>query len=438
MNQDPVAVERHQREAVAAASLNHPNVATIYEVGESPSGPFIAMEYVEGLTLRDVLCSGSVSQPVLLAWASQVADALAAAHAVGIVHRDVKPENIMIAGDHRAVVLDFGIARHVTLGAASESRLTMEGSLVGSVQYQAPEVLKGSDASPASDVFALGVILYEMATGRVPFDGSNTFAILNAIVSVEPTLPSELNPDVGAELEGIIAGAMAKEPDARFRDAAQLSSELRRVIGTPGQNIEQLERGAPLTNLPSQVTRFIGRAGELTALGGALAEGRLVTVTGPGGSGKTRLAQELARARIPEYPGGRVVRRAFDGRGGWRGRGSDRGGAGRACACRWPVAGGRGQRARGARCPAPARQLRARHRGGRARNGDAPLPRSSVARTGDEPRAAGDSGGVRLADPLRWVFRPRRCPMRTLVKSTRRSSFLRQGPTEQVGLHADR
>ncbi|MGI9626946.1 MAG: protein kinase domain-containing protein [Longimicrobiales bacterium] len=302
---DPVARTRHHREAVAAATLNHPNVATVFEIGEGPDGPFIAMEFVEGLTLREILDTGGVPPAILLAWGSQVCDALAAAHAAGIVHRDVKPENIMITTDHRAKVLDFGVARRIGMvPGRDEHRLTHDGGMVGTVHYQSPELLEGIEAGPEADVFALGAILYEMTTGRAPFDGKTTFAILHSIVNDIPARPSVHNPDIHEALEDVILRALEKNPADRYGDATEMLVKLRPVLGTPGRETHAATPERVRHNLPAQVSRFVGRQDELAQLVQLGAQSRLVTITGPGGSGKTRLSQELVRGRIDEFPGG--------------------------------------------------------------------------------------------------------------------------------------
>ena len=222
---------RFLQEAQAVASLNHPNICTIYGIDEyedqasadTPSRKqiFIAMEMVEGETLREKKQSFSVKQTVDIG--VQIAEGLAAAHEKGIVHRDIKPENIMIRKDGIVQIMDFGLAK-----LRGASRLTKEGSMVGTVGYMSPEQVQGQDADHRTDIFSLGVILYELLSGQSPFKGVHETAIIYEIVHVDTTPISSLKPEVDAELDAIVLECLAKEPDERYQSAKEVAKELRR------------------------------------------------------------------------------------------------------------------------------------------------------------------------------------------------------------------
>ena len=208
-------VQRFLREARAASALNHPNIVTIHEVGETPDGDhFIVQELIDGHTLRSVI---EKQQPftATIEIGRQVARALAAAHAAGIVHRDVKPENIMVRGDGYVKVLDFGLARVIDFQAAERStRVTLDtepGTLLGTTAYMSPEQARTAVAGPATDVFSLGVVLYEMTAGRRPFTGATSVGVLAAILSEQPIPLARLNPAIPAPFEALVDRMLAKE-----------------------------------------------------------------------------------------------------------------------------------------------------------------------------------------------------------------------------------
>jgi serine/threonine-protein kinase len=219
---DPTLVERFRREATAIASLNHPNVVVIYDHGVADEQPFIAMEYVDGRTLKQIIGDRAPLAPDDAAeYARQALDGLAAAHALGIVHRDVKPQNLLVRDDDTLKVADFGVAR-----SADETMLTQHGSVIGTAEYISPEQAQGDYASPASDLYSLGVVLFEMLTGELPFSGELPLAIANQHV-LEPA-PSvlEINPAVPADLAHVVRRALNKEPSLRYESAAAMRAAL--------------------------------------------------------------------------------------------------------------------------------------------------------------------------------------------------------------------
>ncbi|MGA8233117.1 MAG: protein kinase, partial [Candidatus Acidiferrales bacterium] len=304
-------LHRFEREARSASGLNHPNIITIYELGQDGSTRYIAMELVEGKTLGELLVAGLLPIRKVIEIATQVAEGLAKAHEAGIAHRDIKPANLMVSDDGFVKILDFGLAKLASAsGEVSETLAvstwqTRPGQVLGTVQYMSPEQASGGELDFRSDQFSFGLVLYEMVTGKRAFGRSTAAETMVAILREQAESIGVQNPDVPAPLCWAIERCLEKEPDKRYASTRDLARELAAIRDRLSEKAAKPVETRP-TNIPVQRTGFVGREKEVAAAKELLRRQgvRLVTVTGPGGIGKTRLAVQVASGLVEHFPGG--------------------------------------------------------------------------------------------------------------------------------------
>ncbi len=332
---DPTALERFQREAQAASALNHPNICTIYDIDEDGDTPFIAMELLQGVTLKHRILNGPLRMDTLLDVAIEIADALDAAHSRGIIHRDIKPANIFITERGQSKILDFGLAKQlatgrkvgetmaVTAGAAgmletSDPNLTSPGTALGTIAYMSPEQVRGEKLDGRSDLFSFGLVLYEMATAKQAFHGATAGVVFNQILEREPAAPSQLNPEVPPKLEEIIEKALEKDPKLRYHTAGDMRADLQRLKRTIESGRSGTVRAAASTiderdgeEEPDRSANLGTGSGALVAHGRAFDfAGRRAARHGIGNRGDSRHGRAAAKPRRDDrgHRRGRVAR----------------------------------------------------------------------------------------------------------------------------------
>jgi predicted ATPase len=309
---DPQDLDRFEREACSASALNHPNIVTIFELGQVDSTYYIAMELVEGELLRDMLASGAIPLQKAIAIGVQIVEGLAKAHENHIVHRDLKPENLMVSHDGFVKILDFGLAKlvHPVFGESRKTfsvgaSPTLPGTIMGTLEYMSPEQANGVQLDFRSDQFSFGLVLYEIVTGKRSFQRRSKAETLAAILRDEPEPVASLNPQAPAPLCWLIDRCLAKDPKDRYASTRDLARDLA-TIRDRFSEAPSRHAPPPVSNLPNQRTMLIGREREVVALKELLLRDdvHVVTLTGPGGIGKTRLGLQVASEVSQDFPGG--------------------------------------------------------------------------------------------------------------------------------------
>lgn len=307
--EEPQRLARFEREVKTVAALNHPNIVTIYSVEEADGKRFFTMEHVEGQTLSRLLPPGGLPPRELLKIAVPLADALAAAHAKGVQHRDLKPGNVMVNSDGRVKVLDFGLAKlrehdgTEAMGLHPQTSLTQEGLAIGTLAYMAPEQLRMLATDPRADIFSLGVVLYEMATGHCPFRGQSTAEVISAILRDTPPRAYEQNYGIPPEVDSILRRCLEKEPEKRWNSAVELRdalAEVARAIAL-GQNVSRVPRppSAPVRLATSRYARFAGAALAIVLVGAGVIAWRTRSIRAAKGASSTTSRESAAATLAP-------------------------------------------------------------------------------------------------------------------------------------------